>query len=101
GRGLWNGDQGVIARVADEDGVQHHRAVFRRAGELVPFPIEALRGGLELAWAMTVHKSQGSELDRVALVLPDDDTPLATRELVYTALTRARHGVAIIGPEAH
>jgi exodeoxyribonuclease V alpha subunit len=100
-RGLWNGDQGVIARVVDEHGVQRYRAVFRRGGELVPFPIEALRGGLELAWAMTVHKSQGSELDRVALVLADDDTPLATRELIYTALTRARHGVAIVGPEAN
>ena len=100
GRGLWNGDQGVIARVTDDDGVQHYRAVFRRAGELVPFPIEALRGGLELAWAMTVHKSQGSELDQVALVLPDEDSPLATRELIYTALTRARQGVAVVGPEA-
>lgn len=100
GRGLWNGDQGVIARVVDDDGDQHYRAVFRRGGELVPFPIEALRGGLELAWAMTVHKSQGSELDRVALILPEDDAPIATRELIYTALTRARHGVAVIGPEA-
>ncbi|HVV83549.1 MAG TPA: exodeoxyribonuclease V subunit alpha [Kofleriaceae bacterium] len=99
-RGLWNGDQGVIVRVVDDHG-HHYRAVFRRGGELVPFPIEALRGGLELAWAMTVHKSQGSELDQVALVLPDDDSPLATRELVYTALTRARHGVAIVGREAH
>ena len=101
GRGLWNGDQGVIARVVDDDGVQHYRAVFRRGRELVPFPIEALRGGLELAWAMTVHKSQGSELDQVALILPDEDSPLATRELIYTALTRARHGVAIVGPEKH
>ena len=101
GRGLWNGDQGVIARVSDDGGPQHYRAVFRRGGELVPFPIEALRGGLELAWAMTVHKSQGSELDHVALILPDDDSPLATRELIYTALTRARHSVAVVGPEAH
>ena len=39
---------------------------------------------------MTVHKSQGSECDRVLLILPDRDTPVLTRELVYTGLTRAR-----------
>ena len=100
-RELWNGDQGVIARVSDDGAPQHYRAVFRRGGELVPFPIEALRGGLELAWAMTVHKSQGSELDRVALIIAEDDSPLATRELIYTALTRARKGVAVVGPEAN
>ena len=97
GRGLWNGDQGVIVRVIDDDGDQHYRAVFRRGGELVPFPIEALRGGLELAWAMTVHKSQGSELDRVALILPEDDAPIATRELIYTAITRARKLCVLAG----
>jgi exodeoxyribonuclease V alpha subunit len=44
----------------------------------------------ETAWAMTVHKSQGSECDRVLLILPDRDNPVLTRELVYTGLTRAR-----------
>jgi exodeoxyribonuclease V alpha subunit len=44
---------------------------------------------------MTVHKSQGSEFDEVLLVLPDRDSPLLTRELVYTALTRARTTVTI------
>lgn len=96
-RGLFNGDQGVIAWVVDEDGARHWRAIFRRGGELVPFPVDALRGGLELAWAMTVHKSQGSELDHVALILPLEDGPLLTRELLYTALTRARSGAALVG----
>ncbi|MBZ0234043.1 MAG: ATP-binding domain-containing protein, partial [Deltaproteobacteria bacterium] len=98
-RGLFNGDQGVIAYVVDEDGAKHWRAIFRRGADLVPFPVDALRGGLELAWAMTVHKSQGSELDRIALVLPQEDNPLLTRELLYTALTRARTGAALIGPK--
>jgi len=49
----------------------------------------------ETAYAMTVHKSQGSEFDEVLLVLPDRDSPLLTRELVYTALTRARTTVTI------
>ena len=47
----------------------------------------------EPAFAMTVHKSQGSEFDRVLLVLPDRDSPVLTRELIYTGLTRARHRV--------
>ena len=98
-RGLFNGDQGVIAWVVDDDGAKHWRAIFRRGGELVPFPVDALRGGLELAWAMTVHKSQGSELDRIALILPLEDNPLLTRELLYTALTRARSGACLVGPK--
>jgi exodeoxyribonuclease V alpha subunit len=44
-----------------------------------------------------VHKSQGSELDAIALVMPHDDLPLLTRELVYTAVTRARTGVVVVG----
>jgi exodeoxyribonuclease V alpha subunit len=49
----------------------------------------------ELAYAMTVHKSQGSEFDRVLLVLPDRDSPVLTRELVYTGVTRASKRVDI------
>lgn len=96
-RGLFNGDQGIIARV-DEPGAGHRfRALFRVGGRLVPFSLEAIRDRLELSWAMTVHKSQGSEMDAVALILPNDDLPLLTRELIYTGLTRARRGAAIIG----
>ena len=46
---------------------------------------------------MTVHKAQGSEYDHVALVLPDADIPINTREILYTALTRARKSVTILG----
>lgn len=96
-RSLFNGDQGIIVRADEGLGRHHYRAVFRVAGELRPFAIEALRDRLELAWALTVHKSQGSELDAVALILPHDDLPLVTRELVYTAITRARTSVVIAG----
>jgi len=51
----------------------------------------------ESAWALTVHKSQGSEFDRVLLILPDRDSPVLTRELVYTGLTRARDRVTVWG----
>src|SRR5439155_9352561 len=98
-RGLFNGDQGIIVR-ADEGGGSAHRyrAVFRVAGQLVPFAIEALRDRLELAWALTVHKSQGSELDAIALVLPQDEhQPLLTRELLYTGITRARTSAVLVG----
>ena len=96
-RGLFNGDQGIIVRADEGLGRHHYRAIFRVAGELRPFAIEALRDRLELAWALTVHKSQGSELDAVALLLPHDDLPLVTRELVYTGITRARTAVTICG----
>lgn len=96
-RGLFNGDQGIIARVEEPGAGHRFRALFRVAGRLVPFSLEAIRDRLELSWAMTVHKSQGSEMDAVALLLPNDDLPLLTRELIYTGLTRARKGAAIIG----
>lgn len=52
----------------------------------------------ETAWAMTVHKSQGSEFDHVLLVLPETDPRLLTRELLYTAITRARRSLEIRSP---
>ena len=54
----------------------------------------------ETAFAMTVHKSQGSEFDRVLLLLPDRDSPLLTRELIYTGLTRARSSVELWANES-
>ena len=53
----------------------------------------------ETVFAMTVHKSQGSEFDRILCLLPDRDLPLLTRELIYTAITRARQDVTIWGKE--
>lgn len=54
----------------------------------------------EPAWAMTVHKSQGSEFARVLLALPTSPSPVATRELVYTGVTRAKSGVTLWANEA-
>ncbi|HSV93663.1 MAG TPA: exodeoxyribonuclease V subunit alpha, partial [Desulfobacterales bacterium] len=51
----------------------------------------------ETAYALTVHKSQGSEFDEVLLVLPERDSPVLTRELIYTALTRARRRITVCG----
>lgn len=53
----------------------------------------------ETAWAMTVHKSQGSEFDHAALILPGQIVPVITRELVYTAITRARKRLSLYADE--
>jgi exodeoxyribonuclease V alpha subunit len=96
-RGLYNGDQGVVLRVATGDSPDGEpMAVFPRGSRFEVFPLEAL-GDLAAAFAMTVHKSQGSEFDHVAVVLPDADLPLLTRELLYTAITRAKRSVLLVG----
>lgn len=90
--GLFNGDLGVILgegadrRAWFPDGAGGARA-------FAPARLPAHRP----AWAMTVHKSQGSEFDRVLLVLPERDTRVLGRELLYTAVTRAREAVDIVG----
>jgi len=99
-RGLYNGDQGMIIRADEGTGHHRYRAIFRIGTRLVPFAIEALRDRLELAWALTIHKSQGSELEAVAIMLPEDDLPLVTRELLYTGITRARYSVVLCGTRA-
>jgi len=57
-------------------------------------------GEHETVFAMTVHKSQGSEFDNILLLLPDRESPVLTRELIYTAITRARQQVVIWGDES-
>ncbi|MEM9490403.1 MAG: exodeoxyribonuclease V subunit alpha, partial [Myxococcota bacterium] len=98
-RGLFNGDQGVVVRVAEDRGAQHFRAVFPRGDSYALFHLDALRSHIELAFAMTVHKSQGSEFDEIALILPTVEIPLLTREMLYTGLTRARRSVVLVGTE--
>lgn len=96
-RGLFNGDQGVVLAVGVEGDVVRPTAVFRTASGLEAFPLAQLEHRIERAYAMTVHKAQGSELDHVGLVLPEVDVPLLTRQIVYTAVTRARRSVTIAG----
>jgi exodeoxyribonuclease V alpha subunit len=94
--GLYNGDIGVIAVV---DGIR--RAYFPGDGSGVPRVLSAARLPLhETVFAMTVHKSQGSEVDTVALVLPGRASPIVTRELIYTAISRARRQARLFGSEA-
>lgn len=91
--GLFNGDIGLIW--TDAEGVL--RAYFRSTeGELREFPIRRLPEHTE-AYVLTIHKSQGSEFDDVLIVLPSDISPILTRELVYTGITRAKRHVTIQG----
>ena len=62
-----------------------------------PFPLPALASVLSVAYASTVHKAQGSELEHVALLLPERRSPLLSRELVYTAVTRVRRSITVVG----
>lgn len=105
-RGLWNGDPGLCLLVQDapEPGAPPRppRRVYafpRGQGYQLLGP-ELLAGRVERAHASTVHRAQGSEHDHVALVLPTLDLPLATREVVYTAVTRARRSASIVGSPA-
>ena len=89
--GLFNGDVGYVDRTQLGSSVTH----FRREGGGVQTFAPSRLPAHEVAWAMTVHKSQGSEVDSVALVLPDVRSAVCTRELVYTAITRARSRVDV------
>jgi exodeoxyribonuclease V alpha subunit len=94
---LFNGDVGVIAR---DDGESLVAAFAGKAG--MPFRrfTPAQLPAHETVFAMSVHKAQGSELDQVALILPEQSSPVVTRELIYTAITRARSKVVIFGSRA-
>jgi exodeoxyribonuclease V alpha subunit len=91
---LFNGDVGVMCKVGDSCRAFFfgERGTLRsiHPGRLPPH---------ETVFAMTVHKSQGSEFDRVAVLLPERSSPILTRELVYTAVSRARRSVDIHGSE--
>jgi exodeoxyribonuclease V alpha subunit len=99
-RGLFNGDQGVVVRVVRDGQSPRMEVAFLRPDGFVFFSLDAIQAGLDHAYALTVHKAQGSEYERVALVLPAQDHPLLTREILYTALTRAKRSVAILGDPA-
>ncbi|MDQ3569097.1 MAG: exodeoxyribonuclease V subunit alpha [Actinomycetota bacterium] len=92
---LYNGDTGVVMAGSDGEAV---RAVFERRGELIELSPHRL-GAVDTVYAMTVHKAQGSQFDEVAVLLPDPTSPILTRELLYTAVTRARRRLILAGTE--
>ncbi len=96
--GLYNGDVGLLWSDAEHGaggGAGRLRAHFRTGdGGLRILSVRQLPPHV-CAYALTVHKSQGSEFDQVLLVLPPEPIPLASRELLYTAVTRARRQVTV------
>ena len=92
---LYNGDTGVVVEI---DGGRP-AAAFERQGEIALFSPARL-AAVDTVHAMTVHKSQGSQFDTAAVLLPDPDSPILTRELLYTAVTRAKSKLILAGTEA-
>ncbi len=93
GLGVFNGDIGIALRVSPE--APNLRACFSNGTKVRTVGVGRL-GHVETAFAMTVHKSQGSEFDHTVLVLPPEGNPLTTRELAYTGITRARSAFTLV-----
>lgn len=94
GLDLYNGDAGVVVTTAPGKVA----AVFERRGEPVHFAPSRLNA-IETVYAMTVHKSQGSQFATAAVLLPAASSPILTRELLYTAVTRANRHLILAGTE--
>jgi exodeoxyribonuclease V alpha subunit len=90
---VYNGDTGVA--VAGPDGL---RAVIAAAAGPLDFATSRL-ADIETMHAMTIHKSQGSQADEITVLMPPEDSRLLTRELFYTAVTRAKTKVRVVGSE--
>lgn len=86
--GVFNGDAGIVVR----SGADGRRVAF--GGSLLISP--ARLPSVETVHALTIHKSQGSQYRRVSLILPPPQSPLLTRELLYTAVTRASERVCVV-----
>jgi exodeoxyribonuclease V alpha subunit len=91
---LFNGDTGVV--VAAQDG--RLLAAFERRGTIALVRPNQL-GAVDTVYAMTVHKSQGSQFRTAAVIVPPASSRILTRELLYTAVTRARDRLLVVGTE--
>jgi exodeoxyribonuclease V alpha subunit len=94
---LFNGDQGVVISRVDQSGTLGLWVAFEGGQTPRLYPLALMPHLLEHAFAITVHKSQGSEFETVALSLPEKSAIPVSRALVYTAVTRAKREVLILG----
>ena len=92
------GDIGIALQVPDRAGGMVLRVAFARndGSGGVRFVMPSRLTEVETVFAMTVHKSQGSEFDHTALALPDASSPVLTKELLYTAITRAKSWFSLV-----
>lgn len=95
--GVFNGDQGVVVNVSEHGDSETTKEVVFPKGDkdFRMINIGQIRDQIERSYATTIHKAQGSEFDHVAVVLPDEDLPLLTKQLLYTGVTRASESVTI------
>ena len=103
GLGLMNGDIGIALKLPEREGpTPRHvlRVAFARNDGQggIRFVLPSRLNDVETVYAMTVHKSQGSEFSHTALVLPEALNPVLTKELIYTGITRAKHWFSLIEP---
>src|SRR5262249_22651289 len=91
---LYNGDVGIVLPTDSDGSLAAH---FADGSDRFRTVALARLPEHDAAFATTVHKAQGSEFDRVLLMLPTVASRVLTRELLYTAITRARSGVTIVG----
>lgn len=102
GLGRYNGDVGIWVKVRRSDEASEKptlMALFARegGGAAVAVHTSSRLPEHDVVWAMTVHKSQGSEFDKVVFVLPERSTSLWTRELIYTGITRVKRELVLAG----
>ena len=93
GTGIFNGDMGIIEEIND---FAETMTISFDEGRMVEYPYKLLEE-LELAYAITIHKSQGSEYPAVVIPLLTGPRMLMNRNLLYTAVTRAKKCVTIVG----
>ena len=94
--GLYNGDIGIVLPHPETPG--QLRVAFSGGAGAIRWIAPARLPECETAFALTVHRSQGSEFGEVVLQLPEQSSPVLCRELIYTAITRARKGFMLAGP---
>jgi exodeoxyribonuclease V alpha subunit len=94
GLGLYNGDIGICMR-DDSEEEQRLKVFFELPDGSVKSVLPSRVPEHETAYAMTIHKSQGSEFDYTLMILPPDFSPILTRELIYTGITRAKKRLAL------
>lgn len=92
--GLYNGDIGICMR-DEEDTEQRLKVYFELPDGSVKAVLPSRVPQHETAYAMTIHKSQGSEFEFTAMILPPEYSPIVTRELIYTAITRAKERLVL------
>ncbi|MBU1571111.1 MAG: exodeoxyribonuclease V subunit alpha [Proteobacteria bacterium] len=96
--GLFNGDIGII--MADRDSDDNIYAFFHGASGKARKFKPGILPEHDTAYAMTVHKSQGSEFEEVVIVLPEKEYPVLSRELIYTGITRTTGKITLLGTES-